>query len=250
MTDIINQATSTDETTGENQTDTQTNMNTQGDLLDSLVGEGKKFKDAEALAKAKVESDSHISKVEEENRALREKMTQLEEQVAEGKTFDKVLDEINKSKEGAGDNQTSANSEEIADIIEQKLKEKDAVTAASANRKSFNDAVLAHMGGDTDKAVEFIRTKAKEAGLDNSQLTQLSEKSPQALVQLFGLKQTKPTNAPSMSQGNVKPTAEGGKRNFAYYQALRREIGDSKFYSDQELMAQKIRDSEQPGFYD
>lgn len=43
-------------------------------LYGDLVGEGKKFSDAEALAKAKVESDTHISTIEEENAVLRKKI--------------------------------------------------------------------------------------------------------------------------------------------------------------------------------
>lgn len=43
--------------------------------LDALVGEGKKFSDVESLARAKLDADLHIKKLEEETKALRAKET-------------------------------------------------------------------------------------------------------------------------------------------------------------------------------
>ena len=46
---------------------------TQGSVYNEVVGEGKRFRDAEALAKAKLEADTHIKRIEEENAELRKK---------------------------------------------------------------------------------------------------------------------------------------------------------------------------------
>ena len=57
MTDIFDSATTEVTTTSEQQTQTNDSFVTQ------LVGEGKKFKDYEALAKGKLEADRHIGEI-------------------------------------------------------------------------------------------------------------------------------------------------------------------------------------------
>ena len=57
MTDVFTAATTADTTTDTQQTQTNDSFVTQ------LVGEGKKFKDYEALAKGKLEADRHIGEI-------------------------------------------------------------------------------------------------------------------------------------------------------------------------------------------
>src|SRR5688572_12541162 len=48
--------------------------NNQGSILEQLVGEGKKFADAEALAKCKAESDAFIETLKREQAELRREL--------------------------------------------------------------------------------------------------------------------------------------------------------------------------------
>jgi len=57
MSDVFNAATTADTTTEAG--NSQTNEN----YVNQLVGEGKKFKDLEALAKGKLEADRHIGEI-------------------------------------------------------------------------------------------------------------------------------------------------------------------------------------------
>lgn len=51
--------------------------------LSQLVGEGKKYADEEALAKSRIDADSHIAKVESEAAELREKLERRDNQDAQ-----------------------------------------------------------------------------------------------------------------------------------------------------------------------
>lgn len=66
----------------------------------NLVGEGKKFADHEALAKAKLASDEHIARIEKENAELRKKIE------SSASNYDAILEKLEQRKEN---NHVSAN---------------------------------------------------------------------------------------------------------------------------------------------
>src|SRR5438046_816691 len=65
------------------------------DFLAELVGEGKKFKSPEDLAKSKWHSDVHIKTVEQENNELRSAYTKLREDYNARAKLEELIDQMN-----------------------------------------------------------------------------------------------------------------------------------------------------------
>jgi hypothetical protein len=196
-----------------------------GDLLGELVGEGKKFKTVEDLAKGKLAADSHIGRLEVENKALREAME------SEG-TPEQVLAKINDylSKKGSENaevgkgNQPQAQpltQEKVLELLQQREKE----TKVQNNVESFKANVKKALG---DKAHETIKARLDELSMDAGLFETMVERNPQAALKLLGLKEQGPAGPMESSVRTEAFFGESGKgerRNFAYFQNKRRELG-------------------------
>jgi hypothetical protein len=72
--------------------------------VSDLVGEDKKFKTVEDLAKGKLEADSYIEQLKEENRIAREKLGELEGSKSKDETVSELLRAVREhQKEQQGD---------------------------------------------------------------------------------------------------------------------------------------------------
>jgi len=157
----------------------------QPDIVAELVGEGKKFKTVEDLAKGKLESDVFIDRLKTENKALREALD------TEGNP-DEVLNRITallNSKDGTKNTtpQTSNQSTKESlskDEVLALLSEQDKTKQAKNNVDSFNSTVNKIFG---DKAGEVVSTRLKDLGLDGQTFTTLVASSPQAALRMIGV---------------------------------------------------------------
>lgn len=234
-------------------TGTATDTPATDDILSAMVGEGKPFKDTEALALGKANSDKHITQIERENAELREAVDKLEASQAQGKTLSDVIEAMNQSKEGEGENQPVLSPEKIAEIVKESIDSRDSLASAKDNRAKVNQAVLAKYAGDRAKALEFLLKAREDTGLTTEQVKELSEKSPNALIKLYGLdkdiQSKSSTSIDSTLNTQTIDTTEGykGVRNYAYYRAIRKEMGVMKYYNDFDLQKQVQADRDEQG---
>lgn len=153
-------------------------------LYGELVGEGKKFSDAEALAKSKVEGDTHIVTVEEENAALRKKIE------SNSNNYDAILSKLEERENNnvSGKDKTDAVSisEPTEDVdldqwFDDKLTQRDHKKIADANMQKSRELMIATYG-NLETAVkvrdELLTTKPymKEA------INQLIISDPEQLI--------------------------------------------------------------------
>lgn len=130
--------------------------------LNLLVGEGKKFSDAETLARAKLDADLHIKKLEEENKALRAKET----------NYDLILAKLEKEQKQSVAYQDPAavaevktpnlDVDQLLEQFEAKLSKKEEKFKADNNVKATWIALTENYGNpETAKAVvqELITAK-------------------------------------------------------------------------------------------
>lgn len=225
-----------------------------------LVGEGKKFADAEALAKAKAEADFFINKLKEENKALREAVTKeinaADNLTALQKEMAELREKLNKksvepSQPTAGDLTAGQNLEELVSRV---ITKNEQARTANQNLSAVND-VLVRQHGSLEKAQEFFNAKAAELNLSAGELKALAAKSPTAFYQVIGVKpDARPE--PGLPVQKVNPAAMPSnpgspkKGTAAYYSNLRKEMGTAKFFADVALQQEIIKAAKQPGFYD
>jgi hypothetical protein len=205
------------------------------EVLKELVGEGKKFKTVEDLAKGKLESDTFIEQLKSEQAALRLELAAKEEKVKEAATLKELMDKLDKAKPNStGKEETTPLSrDELKKMFLDTVEERDKSTARTSNRAKANEVLLGKFGGDAEKASTYVASKAKELGLTKEALGELSETSPNAFTQLLGLQGTSSSQSGtvnSMKTVNTEafiPSGNGAK-DISYYAELRKK--DSKAF--------------------
>lgn len=196
-------------------------------LVTELVGEGKKYKTADDLARGKLEADTFIEKLKTENAALREALD------SEGSP-DQVLERINKvlQSKGSGNaaaTQVSNQSQQAAPISEEKVLEllntREREKVAKQNVDLYNATVGKVFG---DKVTEVVQARLTELGMDSKLFQAMVTQTPQAALQLLGIKEQKAASGGIGSTVNTEAYFGsdnlGEKQNFAYFQKLRREL--------------------------
>jgi len=197
-------------------------------LLASLVGEGKKYKTVEDLAKSRVEADLFIDTLKTENRAFREAMLSGDEgsiRAALAALSPKQGDPATQQKGNQSQTQSSLTKEEILDIVN----ERERTLAAQANVSMYNATVTKLFG---EKAQNVINAKLAELKVSPEQFTKLVETSPKAAMSLVGIREdmqaqtTQPVGkgtAPVNSEAFFA-NSDNSTENWAYFQRMRKEL--------------------------
>ena len=156
-------------------------------MFEKLVGEGKPYADAEALAKSKSEGDAFISHLTGENKELRDYTKTLEEELRSLKTKDEIEKIRSEAMQKNQPAQPEANKPaeekrtdpaELQELIDRRLEERETLSKAQTNINSVNEKLLEIFGGDATKAKEAVSAKIKELGIGSEQLKTLSATSP------------------------------------------------------------------------
>lgn len=219
-------------------------------VLDQLVGEGKKFKTLDDLAKGKLEADAFIEKLKEENQMALEELTKLQGKEEEGTKIKELLDLVKNQNTESKDNQ--AEEVDLDAKIREILQGVSSEQTAKANRDKGNALVLDKVGGDKEAAKTFVAERAKQLGLQPKDLADLSERSPEAFAKLIGSENkgqsstgSLPGGANSQAMGNTSNANETieGHHTKAYYDRMRKEMGTRKYLADHRLQNQLMKDA-------
>lgn len=242
MTDVFTAATTA--TTPTEQNDQQT----QANYIEQLVGEGKKFKDVESLAKGKLEADRHISEITQTLAELREEvakqdyakdlLAKLQNKGTESGTVNSAMDDNTGNSDTGNTNQNAS----IEALVEQAITKKEQTRTLEQNIAIANEAVVAQFG---DRASEVVKAKAVELGMSVERLKEMAAESPTAFLQLIGVNATKRTDSvtPKSSVRTETFSSTNTDRTFQYYQKMRKE-NKSLYYSpkiQRTLMEDRMR---------
>lgn len=197
----------------------------------SLVGPGKKYATVEQALKALAHSQVHITTLETDNKELRDKFQNLE---SRANNVDAVLAEI---KEGKANSPATpeVSPEAITERVLDTLSERNKEAKQKDNLQSSSD-LLVEKFGNKEKAQVALADKAKELGLEVTDLMRLAAKSPAAFLAYFDTapNQSSPNpvggvNTDALNIANRKSAIEPG--TFAWYQSQRKEKGDKWYFS-------------------
>lgn len=199
---------------------------------DSLVGEGKKFKTVEDLAKGKVEADAFIEKLKTE---LKEIRTMAEGKLNAETALQELRDEIKTLREGRVERPKDNTSPELTPtdvqtLVEQTITSRESQKTAEQNILEANSKMV-EVFGTTQAAQAHLQARAKELNVGTSWLKDMAAKSPQGFLDLMNVGKAKDGASGSFVQGSVNPDAlralpngqapkEGSR---AYFDKLRKE---------------------------
>lgn len=197
--------------------------------LEQLVGEGKKYKDVNELAKAYLNADTHISE-------LRTDLTSTREFIAS------KLDELAKQREAqpaapnveTGSAPTPApvappkgEEEDLDTRIAKALEERDLTKRYQDNANIVQDALVERLGS-VEEAAKAVIAKAAELGVDPSYMKQTAASSPRAFFNLMGIDpETRPSSSSTPApSSDVNPQRLGDTsvkpNSYAFYEQLRK----------------------------
>ena len=186
-------------------TGVQTTDTIPENVYETLVGEGKKFRDNEALARAKHQSDNFITQLQRENAELREKaqkaqsLEEIKTQILAGLREPPVVPPVQQPVE-----QPQTPNLEV--LVAKALETREAQTKAQANRETVQNLMREKFGAD---AQIILQEKARELNLSLDYLAQVAQTSPAAFSRLIGVDTARPQvpNAPApRSTHTVAPT--------------------------------------------
>lgn len=230
MTDIFNAATTAETTTEAG------NVQTNESYLNQLVGEGKKFKDMEALAKGKLEADRHIGEITKTLDELRAELAKqdyaksLLEQMSKGSEATAEQSSLNTPSPSNTENTTQSASEDIEALVEKVITAKERTRTVSQNLSVVSEEMEKQYG---DKAGQILKTKSTELGMSIERLKEIAAESPTAFFQLVGVSAKGKPTAPVATQSSIRSenfSSNSQERDFDYYQKIRKE-NRSLYYS-------------------
>lgn len=222
--------------------------------LETLVGEGKKFADAEALAKGKTEADGFIETLKQEKQVIADELAALKGK-DDGKAT--VADLIKAVQDG---NAASAKPEGDKPMSEADFQEKvRTITQGdrladqrAANRAEGQALVLGKEGIDDPAAAKtYIAERATALGTTSEKLGELSEESPTAFAKLMEIDPSKsPKGATSLpGQQNTqalnlapKTLEVDGHHTKSFYDAIRVEKGAKAWINDSRMQTRMAKD--------
>lgn len=188
--------------------------------LDQFVGEGKRYADASAVAKAIVHKDKHIDTLEGELAQLR---AEIKQRITMEEFLDKATRPQNPPRNAAEQEPVvevpSANSLKQEDVLKL-IEERESAKARAQNALSVKEALVKQYGDDY---VNVLTIKASDLGLTKADIKEMSETKPKALLTLLGSTKAGPSAsvAPPTSSLNISAgTLKTGVKNFAYYQDI------------------------------
>ena len=223
---------------------------TPTNVLEELVGPGKKFASVEDLAKSKKEADAFIDKLKEENQEARTALADALKKAEEGATVSDLLKEFRGSTSNSGDNQ-DLSEEHFQELVTKIVEKREAEKTKAARREESLNPVRQKVNGDQEAVDLFIAEKAKELGMPKESLLSLAETSPKAFTSLvLGASSTPPQGSTSglpgrKNTGALNPSTEmeiNGHKTKAWYDKQRAEMGTSRFLGDIRLQNQILKD--------
>ena len=237
MTDLFKNDASNDEAGDDDNTS----------FLEQLVGEGKKFADAEALARGKAESDSFIETLKREQAELRKELEtrlSLEEFLDQQKQTPAASNAGTPPVTSGAENDEKFSKEQIAAIVRDALiHEKTNATQSENLAYVRNELVKQYGNGYADK----LSRVAANLELDKDFLNNMASSKPKAFLKLVAQELKEPVTAVAPPRSSVRTTHTGvsGLKNKAYYDAIKKS--DPKHYWSAECSAERHQMAQKMG---
>lgn len=205
----------------------------QEGYIEKLVGEGKKFKTVEDLARGKIESDQFIDNLKREMQELREELGKQEysrELLNKLSAKDKATESgaVNPGKE-VGTNPKNLSQDDVKALVEEHIRNEEKKRTYTQNvTKASTEVEKLYK----EKAREVLETRASELGMTVERLKDIAGESPTAFLKLMGAEEIKEpsTQLPKTQINTATQSNSSDERNWAWWQNLRRE-NKRKYFS-------------------
>lgn len=216
--------------------------------FNDLVGEGRKYQDPDALAKAYANIEAHARRLEAENATVRAKLDTIEANPNPNGSTPNGGGEPNHSDPNgeAPNNQAprQMNVDEFRSQIREELKNLTEGERAKANMDAAARK-LVELYGSEQEATKRIATKAQELGVGVDWLRDAASRSPEAFYATMGIAGNGGARQTPGYNPEVNLPNEGGTQNFEYFDKLRRD--NPKLYFSPETQKAMMNNARKMG---
>lgn len=225
-----------------------TTPETPASPLETLVGEGKKYKTVEDLANAYIHADAFIKSTTRELQEVKEELNirlDTEEVLKRARQNQSNVDQTTPPETKVEKAATPLSDEDLAARI-RTVTQAERLRETAAQNVTTVATRLIEQFGDEAKANEFVRNKAAELGVGVEFLQDVAARSPKAFFSSIGLENTTPKTPPTTpSRGDVNTEAfrNNGAQvkpgTYAYFENLRKTDPKTYFARDTQLAMHK-----------
>lgn len=217
--------------------------------FDSLVGEGKKYRDPDAVAKAVAEKDRFIEQLQAENATARQELrsrANLEDVVNQLKaTRTPPSSEIAPTPRQEPVVDTKPPTEDFEATVKRLLEAEKSKDNTTRNIETAMNGLRERFGADYKQT---LKTIVDELGVTEQFVNGLAASSPTGFLKLVDSVKApddkRPVSPPASRINSVLPVT-GGRRNKAYYDELRRS--DVNKYLEPKVQQQYYKDAMEQG---
>jgi hypothetical protein len=226
------------------------NATEPSNYLNELVGDNKKFKSPEELARGKWEADNYVKTLEGKLDELRNDYLKEREENASRANLEQLIrrletaqpSQITQPEVKEMNTPPTIDSKQIESLVSTKIQEFELTKKQTDNFNTVKSKLIEQFGNN-------YQTKLKEQienlGLSEEDANALAKKSPAAFFRTLGMEQTQQQQTfqapPASSQrSNFQPTG-APKRTWTYYQQLKKD--NPKAYHDPKTNIQMHNDA-------
>lgn len=215
--------------------------------LEDLVGDGRKYKDPNELAKAYHHADSYIEQLKAKQ-AEKDARLKVLEDMLEARNNKNAPNNANEPPAGIEPpSQGNAPKVPEADLSELVRKELEAANAQATKAKNINEAAEAmnRHYGSAAKAQEAIRQRAQDLGVSPEWLRDVAAQSPKAFLSSMGVNLNAQSNQTPGYQPEVVIRSGPNTKNFTYWEEMRKT--NPKLYYSAEMRKQLMDSAKELG---
>lgn len=215
-----------------------------------LVGEGRKFKTPEDLAKGKFEADQYIKILERTRDEMREDYLKLREDYQSRAKLEELIDQMKTQPPSSSDTTHTANDDkkpvfdpkEIESLVSSKIQEHESTRKQTENYNFIKSKLQEHYGAGYK---EVLKQQIEDLDITENELNDMARQKPKFLMKTLGLDapvSRERFQAPVSSNQRTDNFSPSGskKRTWSYYQQMKRD--DPKLYQDPKTQVQMQKD--------
>lgn len=222
-------------------TDINPELDPAKDYLVELVGEGKKFKDVNSLAKGKAESDLYV-------KHLLTQLDTLKQDLMARKRLEEIAETLGKQpatpqapEPELREREPALAVEDLEELINKKLETREALKTRESNVREVMSTLKTALGPDY---VDTLKAKGAELGLSQNEMNEMAATKPKLFLKLVGAENT-PANAgnnlfvppPQSQSAGFKPSVI--ERNKGFYDKLKKTDPNLYWRNDTQVQMHK-----------
>lgn len=221
------------------------------DYLAELVGEGKKFKDAETLAKAKYDSDQYIKTLERQKDELREDYLKIREESMSQAKLKELIDQLEAKQKSSAITQNAPDQDvqkpqpfdpkELEGLVSKSIQAHEMTKTQEQNFNTVKNKLIEEWGNNYQTT---LKQHMGVLGLTDDYVNEMARKYPNAFLKTLGIgapTQDNKFQAPPRSEIAGFAPAVQQDRTWAWYQNLKKS--DPKTYHDPKTSVQMHNDA-------